>query len=256
MLGYEVDFGMEQVKKLLGGATFAEKVAGYMAVSVLVGQQDESMGAVCAAIREDLRSPLDSVQCMALSAIANKGGKRMGAALAPDVREKTFSVAAFPPVRRRAALALLRVFRVDPDYLPLPEYSPQVLKLLDDRDVSVKMAGLLLLTGVAPKALDSFASAYHHTNAPWFQVQCLRFLQLFPRPSEAGVDSILCETLEKILNGTKITRSVNRNNADHAELFEAVNLIIKYGEESETSMRNLAMQHLTRFINIKEPNIR
>ena len=277
MLGYEVDFGMEQVKKLLGGATFAEKVAGYMAVSVLVGQQDESMGAVCAAIREDLRSPLDSVQCMALSAIANKGGKRMGAALAPDVREKTFSVAAFPPVRRRAALALLRVFRVDPDYLPLPEYSPQVLKLLDDRDVSVKMAGLLLLTGVAPKALDSFASAvptvvrllqaaqagilredfkYHHTNAPWFQVQCLRFLQLFPRPPEAGVDSILCETLEKILNGTKITRSVNRNNADHAVLFEAVNLIIKYGEESETSMRNLAMQHLTRFINIKEPNIR
>ena len=276
MLGYDVDFGTEQILKLLRGSTFAEKVAGYMAVSVLVGQQDEVVGAVCAAIRDDLRSSVDSIQCLALSAVANKGGKRIAASLAPDVREMTFSRSVFPPVRRRAALTLLRVYRVDPSYLPMPEHAAGVLALLDDKDVSVKMAGLILMTGVAHKHAEHFAEAvplvvryyhaaqrrvrddyvYHHANAPWFQVQCLRFLQMYDQPSDPIVAKMLQDVLEATLSNTKVTRSVNRNNAEHSVLFEAVNLIIKQGNTSDSKLRNLAVQHLTRFVNIKEPNIR
>jgi len=276
MLGYDVDFGTEQILKLLRGTSFAEKVAGYMAVSVLIGQQDEVVGAVCAAIRDDLRSTFDSVQCLALSAIANKGGKRIAASLAPDVREMTFSRSVFPPVRRRAALTLLRVYRVDPAYLPMPEHAASVMALLDDKDVSVKMAGLILMTGVAHKHSEHFTEAvplvvryyhaaqrrvrddyvYHHANAPWFQVQCLRFLQMYDRPTDVAVAKMLQDALEATLSNTKVTRSVNRNNAEHSVLFEAVNLIIKQGNTADSKLRNLAVQHLTRFVNIKEPNIR
>ena len=49
---------------------------------------------------------------------------------------------------------------------------------------------------------------------------------------------------------------MNRNNAEHCVLFEAVNLLIKQGEASEPALRAKAVGHLSKFINIREPNIR
>lgn len=40
----------------------------------------------------------------------------------------------------------------------------------------------------------------------------------------------LNELLAHIMNKTEVTKSVNRNNAEHCILFEAVNLIMKQGE--------------------------
>lgn len=53
-----------------------------------------------------------------------------------------------------------------------------------------------------------------------------------------------------------MTKSVNRNNAEHCVLFEAIHLIIKQGEASEATLRAKAVAHLSKFINIREPNIR
>ena len=39
------------------------------------------------------------------------------------------------------------------------------------------------------------------------------------------------EALKKIIKKTEVTKSVNKNNADHGILFEATNLIIHYGPE-------------------------
>lgn len=66
----------------------------------------------------------------------------------------------------------------------------------------------------------------------------------------------LTEVLTHILNKTEVTKSVNRNNAEHCVLFETVNLIIKQGDASDPTLRTKAVAHLSKFINIREPNIR
>jgi AP-2 complex subunit alpha len=87
-------------------------------------------------------------------------------------------------------------------------------------------------------------------------VKLLRFLQLYPPPADAVQRGKLGEALTKVLTRTEVSESVNKSNADHAILFEAINLIIHQGEASDPALRSQAMTLLGRFIAVKEPNIR
>jgi len=51
-------------------------------------------------------------------------------------------------------------------------------------------------------------------------------------------------------------QQVNKSNADHAVLFEAVNLIIHQGTTSDPALRHQVLALLGRFIQVREPNIR
>ncbi len=67
---------------------------------------------------------------------------------------------------------------------------------------------------------------YYKTPSPWIQCKLLRLLQYFPPPKEKALLERLNDVLTRILTKTEVTKSVNKNNADHGILFEAVNLII------------------------------
>ena len=60
--------------------------------------------------------------------------------------------------------------------------------------------------------------------------------------------------LQRIVSGTEVTKNVNKNNATHAVLFEAINLSIHLGQSSETLPQCINL--LGRFISIREANIR
>jgi AP-2 complex subunit alpha len=62
--------------------------------------------------------------------------------------------------------------------------------------------------------------------------------------------------LLKIVNNTEVTKNVNKNNADHAILFEAINLIIHYKNSAFEVLRKDIVTLLGKFIEVKEPNIR
>ena len=68
---------------------------------------------------------------------------------------------------------------------------------------------------------------YYATPSPWLQVKLLRLLSYFPPPT-VGTEAYkqLTECLTKIIKKTEVTKSVNKNNADHGILFEAANLVI------------------------------
>lgn len=87
-------------------------------------------------------------------------------------------------------------------------------------------------------------------------MRILRLLQVLPIPPMEAMRTRLTEVLTHILNKTEVTKSVNRNNAEHCVLFETVNLIIKQGDASDPTLRAKAVAHLSKFINIREPNIR
>ena len=61
--------------------------------------------------------------------------------------------------------------------------------------------------------------------------------------------------VSKILSETDVSDSINKSNADHAILFEAVNLIVAWGSTGPTQLRDGAMRLLGKFISVQEPNI-
>ena len=88
------------------------------------------------------------------------------------------------------------------------------------------------------------------------QVRLFRILQYFPTPKDATLCSRLNEVLNAVLSKTEVTKSVNKNNTDYSILFEAVNLIIHQGDDSNPNIRKKAVSLLGRFIVVRQPNIR
>jgi len=120
---------------------------------------------------------------------------------------------------------------------------------------------------------------YYRTPSPWLQIKLLKFLQLYPHaisPEANGAGgphkkspkggppaqqnkayvSQLRSVVSKILTETDVSDSINKSNADHAVLFEAVNLIVCWGPAGPVQLRDGAMKLLGKFISVREPNIR
>lgn len=68
--------------------------------------------------------------------------------------------------------------------------------------------------------------------------------------------SHLQKIVATILTETDVSDSINKSNADHAVLFEAVNLIVIWGPSGPAQQREAAMRLLGKFISVREPNIR
>ncbi len=99
------------------------------------------------------------------------------------------------------------------------------------------MQVIALLTQLAVARICPADYIYHTTPCPWLQVALLRILQYFPLPEEYMIKNKLNEVLTTILTNTEVTKSVNKNNGEHAVLFEAVNIVIKQGEVCAFSHR-------------------
>jgi AP-2 complex subunit alpha len=106
---------------------------------------------------------------------------------------------------------------------------------------------------------------YFRTPRPWLQIKLLKFLQLHPQALNSGNENgkdaeqhitQLTSVVSKILTETDVTDSINKSNADHAILFEAVNLIVTWGSAGPAVLREGAMKLLGKLISVREPNIR
>lgn len=95
---------------------------------------------------------------------------------------------------------------------------------------------------------------YYGIPTPWLQIKLLRMLQFFPPPEEHALKMRVSEVLQRIIAGTEVTKNVNKNNATHSILFEAINLVIHLGDTTELLPQ--AINLLGRFISIREANIR
>ena len=97
----------------------------------------------------------------------------------------------------------------------------------------------------------------HLAPSPWLQVKLLRLLTYFPPPQpNTEPHKQLTECLNRIIKKTEVTKSVNKNNADHGILFEAANLVITYGGTIGGDLKNDILKLLGIFISVKEPNLR
>ena len=154
------------------------------------------MTLVVAAIKADLESTSDMIQCLALCAIANLGGKELAEAVAPGVQRILFSRAIFPVVRKKAALCLLRLVRISRELMPAAEWSKKLVALLEDKHVGVVLASMTLILGLAEREPAAYEHVtghvlvwltrlvvnkqlpdeymYHTIPCPWLQVRALK----------------------------------------------------------------------------------
>ncbi|CAM9231402.1 unnamed protein product, partial [Ectocarpus sp. 13 AM-2016] len=217
-------------------------------------------------------------QTLALATVANLGGNDLSDALLPDVERLLVMKGTDPAVRKKAALCFLRFFRENPGNLIHSELSEKMARLLENKNLGVVTSVMSLLIGLASRSPGNYEGLvphvihlltrlvihkacaseylYYGTPSPWMHVKLLKFLQMFPPPADGSQREKLDEALEKIITKTEISASVNKSNADHCILFEAVNVIIHHGRDSNEELRSKAMTLLGRFIAVKEPNIR
>ena len=288
MMGYEVDFGHMEIINCLSAQKYSEKHVGYVGISLLLKNTDEMMTLVINSIQQDLKErERDEVQCLALAGIANIGGQMLTDAVGASVIRLLTTGNTPPVVRKKAALTLLRLYRIDPNVIDVDEISPRLSLLVEARDLGVVtcVASLILSLCAKEKGGGRFAALtsvvapcilrlaqlvlhrtcspdylYYSTASPWLQVKLLQILQHFSPPSDVTLRQRMDEVLERILTKTEVTKSVNKNNADHAILFEACNLIIHHcslsGNQGNEKLRDQAVTLLARFISVREPNIR
>lgn len=278
MLGYEIEIGHMEALKLIAGTKFSEKVCGYMACSLLLNEDHELLRLIIQSVKKDLMPTNEFHQSLALACIANVGGQEFAESLSADVQQILLSVKSKSYVRKKAALALLRMYRKYPEVISTEGFAPKVLSLLDDHNLGVAVSVMGLVLGMVSVDIEGWEQApdkaislltklvysqdrksiykYYLTICPWLQVKLLRMLQYFPPPEEEELMTRMNLVLGEILTKTVVTKNVNKNNADHSILFEALSTIIHLCIHGKTELHAQAVTLLGRFVSIREPNFR
>lgn len=237
-------------------------------------------------------APTDAAQSLALCSIANLVGLELVQSLQAEVTQVLVAKSSSSCVKKKAALCLLRLARTSAKIVSGREFAPQMATLLQDRHLGVLTSAMSLLYGLASQLPNEYESLipyavhilgmlvlkkacardylYYRTPSPWLQIKLLKFLQLYPSalskseetngqetaPGNGAHVQQLTSIISKILTETDVSDSINKSNADHAILFEAVNLIVCWGSAGPQSLRDGAMKLLGKFISVREPNIR
>ncbi|GLJ54559.1 hypothetical protein SUGI_1171840 [Cryptomeria japonica] len=276
MLGYDVDFGHMETVSLISAPKYPEKQVGYIVTSCLLNENHDFLRLVINTVRNDIIGRNETFQCLALTMVGNIGGKEFAESLAPDVQKLLISSSCRPLVRKKAALCLLRLYRKNPDVVNVEGWSDRMAQLLDERDLGVLIAVMSLLVALVASNFDIYWSCvpkcvkilerlarsqdipqdytYYGIPSPWLQVKTMRALQYFPTIEDPNIRRSLFEVLQRILMGTDVVKNVNKNNASHAVLFEALALVMHLDAEKEMMSQCVAL--LGKFIAVREPNIR
>ncbi|CAI5537634.1 unnamed protein product [Closterium sp. Naga37s-1] len=276
MLGYDVDFGHMEAVSLISAPKYAEKQVGYMVTSCLLNENNDFLRLVINSVRNDIIGRNETFQCLALTMVGNIGGKEFSESVAPDVQKLLLSSSARPLVKKKAALCLLRLFRKNPDIISTDTWPQRMASLLEERSLSVLLAAMSLLVALVAanpeaylccvpkcvKVLERLAKCvdipqdytYYAIPSPWLQVKTMRVLQYFPSIEDPSIRKSLLEVLARVLQGTEVVKNVNKNNAAHAILFEALALAMHMDVEREVMAHCVGL--LGKFVGVREPNIR
>lgn len=276
MLGYDVDFGHMEAVSLISAPKYPEKQVGYIVTACLLNENHDFLRLAINTVRNDIIGRNETFQCLALTMVGNIGGREFAESLAPDVQKLLISSSCRPLVRKKAALCLLRLFRKNPDVVNVDGWADRMAQLLDERDLGVLTSSMSLLVALVSNNHEAYWSClpkcvktlerlarnqdvpqeytYYGIPSPWLQVKTMRALQYFPTIEDPNTRRSLFEVLQRILMGTDVVKNVNKNNASHAVLFEALALVMHLDAEKEMMSQCVAL--LGKFIAVREPNIR
>lgn len=284
ILGYEIDFGYFESANLINCPKFSEKYTGYVATGILVNENNTDLyKTITNSIQSDLISTNEIYQSLALAMIGSLAPQELVENLHEEVAKiaLTENTRSSLFVRKKAILCLLRIYRKYKEKFNPSEWVQPTLNMFNQKYLSLgflsSVCSFVLgivqffpsstfdeLTQKVVKLLHKLVInkdcsqdyLYYSTPNPWLQVKLLKILQEIPPPIDPSTFQTLMDVLMKIIKKTEVTKTVNKNNADHGILFEASNLIISYKNAVPTELKNETITLLGIFITVREPNIR
>jgi AP-1 complex subunit gamma-1 len=268
MLGYPTHFGQMECLKLISAPSFPDKRIGYLALTLLMNEQNEVLTLVTNSLKLDLTNPNQYIQGLALIVIGNLATQDMARDLASDVDKLLRSANSY--LRKKAALATIRLLKKEPDLIE--SVAERIVSLIKDRAHGVLLTGVQLMIDVLNlipemkaeyqklvpslvRLLRNFLSmgfSPEHDVAgitdPFMQVSILRILRFLGKGNEEASEQ-MNDILAQVATNTETTK-----NAGNAILYECVQTIMEV--QSDASLRVLAVNILGRFLLNRDNNIR
>lgn len=297
MLGHNIEFGHMEAIVLVSSASYHEKKAGYIACSLMLLDQPEILSLITNILKKDLSNHAQEpyVTALALNAIANIGSAEYAQNLFSDIARLAGDTSAVDFVRRRAYIAMLRLFRREPKIVSLPSFVPRIIQAWEqESEIGVLISLAAFMVGVLEggniqawqgiyepvvECLHRVLSVggqvavflYYRVPCPWLLVKLLRILQFFPPPQDASLKEKLHGCLTTALNaaylvasdgptavrGFEETKVKNRVNSELMVAFEACSLICHLGHlHVPKALSQLMGQRLIQALEHKDVNIR
>lgn len=280
LLGYQVDFGLVQAIKLVSSLKIKEKSIGYLAASLFLNESHDIIHLFVNSLKKDLNpSSLPYFTCLALHTVANVGGQILADSLAPDVITLLSNTRLDVFVRKKAALALMKLINSP----SLVEIFPQDLfesieveltngLLSSNTGLSCSMASLWITLIqknyiVSSKLADSIVNhlksiisnksyQYEGVTAPWYISKLLQILGMLSPSNEVGFMDTLVNLFSsaQALFSHQSRTTINSKNIKLGLLFDATYTLLKWVPNHDILVSICSFfssGHCTRMANIR-----
>ncbi|ANB14334.1 Apl3p [Sugiyamaella lignohabitans] len=276
ILGYEIDIGHVESVSLLSSTKYSEKQIGYLAISLMLNENDSLLDMVVNSARKDLESLDEMHTCLALNCIATVGGRSIGDALSNDIFKLLISPTSPDFVRKKAALTMLRLYRKNPNII-MPGWADRIVALLDHEDLGVATSVVSLVIALVQDNPEDFKMSYgkavrrlqalvfqkeyspdyvyYEVPAPWLFIKLFRLLQYYPPTTDEAVEAAIRKVIFKVVDMNAVpVENIQQNNAQNAVLFEVINLAIHL--EVDAILLDRIVDALGKFLKSSETNVR
>lgn len=277
LLGYTFDFGFPQMIELLASPVFSEKQIGYITLGVYLNGNYDLVTMIIEHLRKEIMTgDSEPAQCLALSAAANIGGTEIAETLAPTILNILKSQRCTDFVKKKAALALVRLYRETPSTFQFTDDTIRILTaLLQDANFGVQLSGaslvLVLMTRYSNELQPIFPIAiqmltkiffeftvpldytYGRNPVPWLVMKYMKILQYKVTWQTEEINKIT-RVLDICYQKTDLLLNTKEVHANMMLLFESINLVIATQLTSQYLARSAAI--LGGFLSAKQSNVR
>lgn len=272
ILGEKTHFGQVECLKLLASPRFADKIQGYLAVMLLLDENQEVLTLLTNSLDNDMQHPNSFIVGLALTCLGNIASPELARDLYSDV-EKIIKTTNSDYLRKKACIVAAKLISKEPDlgevFLPMvqqfltaklpqqmigvcrmiqeiyehcPDQKPAVLKMVPRLVLHLKR---LITSGYMP---DYDVGG---VTDPFLQVSLLHTIRILAMDSACPPEYM--EEVNDIL--TQVALNLDSvKNAAHAILYECIKTI--FAIKSDQSLRVLGVNLLGKFLLTKDNNTR
>lgn len=221
LLGYPTIFGQVECMKMAASvshsvtepARFKDKRLGYLGVTLMSDEHQETLTLVTNSLKFDLESESEPVQGLALTSLALLASIGMARELATEVANLLTAPSA--NIRKKATACATKLIQKDPELIEL--FEPRLTSFLSDKNHSVQLSSLVLFQTI----LESNQGSGDYLKLLPSLVKMLQSLQTSPLDTEYDISGVSDPLLQIQL--LKLIRKLGANREIEAEVLESLN---------------------------------
>ena len=256
ILGYKIDFGLNYSCDLITSIKYSEKIAGYIAMSILFKDTNADVDVMINSIKNDLFNKNAFSQSMALTLSCNLENTELLESFAEPVFDIIDNYKERSPyIIKKALVALGKIFKIKKDFHDSKRLSKSLIKMIDIQnfEMLISIAELLhviismygtkgyeeVIIKLIKETVPCFIEVqknipedyiYYHIKCPWLQIKVLKVLELCnPNMFNDNCIDILTEYIEyygkKTQNIVTEFKRFQRFYTEYCIFFELINLI-------------------------------